>query len=451
VVTAPLNGPDEVAHFSYAEYLAETGHGPNGSGGNAAESTSAATILVGLGLQPILIHPEATPVFSAIDRIEAQLAKQPAADRKNGEGPNPAANYPPLYYAYEAVIYRLSPARSYLGRMFVMRLGTTALFVLTVWLTWLVAAELLAATWARFLATAFVALQPKLGFGAGIVNPDMMLVLMSTGALLMALRVVRAGPALRPVLGLAAFAGAGVLVHPRGLFLPPFAVIALIIALVRQWPGRRAAAITSGAVLGVTLASLLIASAWTRSHGAALASNPVGGFSPKQFVSYLWQFYLPKLSFMSPKVGPATYGYRQVYIDTYFSAWGSLSVNYRVVVLDLLQVAAGIGLVALWTTVVARWRTVVARWPEVLVCVTFFAGLMALLHIVSYLNLRASTDPVLNGRYLLPACALYGTAIAWVVSSLPRRVGIVVGGALLGVALLLAIGGVGLSLDRFYA
>jgi 4-amino-4-deoxy-L-arabinose transferase-like glycosyltransferase len=451
VVTAPLNGPDEVAHFSYAEYLAETGHGPNGAGGNGTTSTSAATALVGLGLQPILIHPEAKPVFSAVDRVEAQIAKQPAADRKNGEGPNPAANYPPLYYAYEAIVYRLSPVRGYLGRMFVMRLATTALFVVTVWLTWLIAAELLAATWARFLATAFVALQPKLGFGAGIINPDMMLVLASTGALLMGLRLVRAGPAWRPVLGLAAFAGAGVLVHPRGLFLPPFAVVALAVALVRQWPGRRRAAGLAAAVLGVTVACLLIATAWTSSRGAALASNPVGGFSPKQFASYLWQFYLPKLSFMAPKVGPATYGYRQVYIDTYFSSFGSLTVNYRREVLDLLQVGAGLGLLALWTTVVARFRTVLARWPEVVVCVTFFAGLMALLHIVSYLNLRASTDPVLNGRYLLPAAALYGTAIAWVVSSLPRRAGIVVGGALLGVALVLAIGGIGLSLDRFYA
>lgn len=451
VVTAPLNGPDEVAHFAYAESLAETGHGPNGSSGSGPESTSAATVLVNLGLQPILIHPEGKPVYSAIDRVEAQLSDQPPPDRKNGTGPNPAANYPPLYYAYEAVVYRLSPIRGYLGRMFVMRLATTALFVVTVWLAWLVAAELLAAAWARFLATAFVALQPKLGFGAGIINPDMMLVLVSTGALLMGLRLVRAGPSRKTILWLAVFAGAGVLVHPRGLFLPPFAVMALIAGLVRHWPGRRSAAIASAAIVGITVACLLAATTWTRSHGAALASNPVGGFSARQFLSYLWQFYLPKLSFMSPKVGPANYGYRQVYIDTYFSAWGSLTVSYRMVVLDLVQVAAGIGLAALWTTIVARWRTVTARWPEVLVCVTFFAGLMALLHIVSYLNLRGSSDPVLTGRYLLPAVALYGTAIAWVVSSLPRRLGVAAGGVLLGVTLLLAIGGIGLSLDRFYA
>ena len=57
-----------------------------------------------------------------------------------------------------------------------MRLATVLLFVVTVALTWLIATELLAGTWARALATGLVALQPKLAFGAGIVNPDLMLV-----------------------------------------------------------------------------------------------------------------------------------------------------------------------------------------------------------------------------------------------------------------------------------
>jgi hypothetical protein len=100
---------------------------------------------------------------------------------------------------------------------------------------------------------------------------------------------------------------------------------------------------------------------------------------------------------------------------------------------------------------VSRWYVVVARWREVTVCVVFFLGLMSLLHVVSYMNLRGSIDPVLTGRYLLPAVALYGCAIAWVASSLPRRLGVAFAGILLGGALLLAIGGVGLSLDRFYA
>jgi hypothetical protein len=452
VVTAPLNGPDESAHFAYAQDLAENHHAPSRDGGGGSDSTEAATLLLQLNLQAILLHPEGKPTFSSIGRTSAQLAKEPAAARKNGTGPNAAANYPPLYYAYEAVAYEISPARGLLGRMFFMRLATTLLLVVTVWLTWLIAAELFARTWVRVLATGLVALQPKLGFGGGIINPDLMLVMVATGALLMGLRLVRYAPTLGRVLWLAAFAGAGALIHPRGLFLPPFAVVALAIALWRFWPGWRRALVFSGAVVAITVVSVGIAVAWSRAHaGGAISENPVGGFSARQFVSYLWQFYLPKLGVMDPKVGPAQYGYRQVYIDSFFSAFASFSVSYRGIVLDALQVFAGIGLVALWTTMVTRWYVVVARWREVAVCVVFFVGLMSLLHIVSYMNLRGSTDPVLTGRYLLPAVALYGCAIAWVASALPRRLGVAFAGVLLGGALLLAIGGIGLSLDRFYA
>jgi hypothetical protein len=451
VVTAPLNGPDESAHVAYVQDLAENHHAPSRQTGTGSVSTEVGILYYGSNLAPILLHPEGKPTDSRLDLVKEQLDKLPASARKDGTGPNAAANYPPLYYAYEAVAYKLSPDRSLLGRLFFMRLATTLLLVVTVWLTWLIASELFTRTWVCTLATGMVALQPKLGFGGGIVNPDLMLVMIATGALLMGIRVVRHGPTVGRVLWLAAFAAAGALVHPRGLFLPPFAAIALLVALLRAWPGWRRALGLSAALAGIAFVGVAIAVAWSTAHaGGAISENPVGGFSARGFVEYLWQFYLPKLSAMRPKVGPHDYGYRQVYIDSYFSAFASFSVSYRPIVLDALQVAAGIGLAALWTTVVARWYVVVARWREVVVCAVFFAGLMALLHLVSYMNLRGSTDPVLTGRYLLPAVALYGCAIAWVASSLPRRLGVAFAGVLLGGALLLAVGGIGLSLDRFY-
>jgi hypothetical protein len=93
---------------------------------------------------------------------------------------------------------------------------------------------------------------------------------------------------------------------------------------------------------------------------------------------------------------------------------------------------------------------VVASWPVVALSVVFFGGLMALLHLVSYSTLLGTTDPVITGRYLLPAVALYGAAAAWVCASLPRRVGLPLAGVLLGISVLVAVGGVGLSVERFY-
>jgi hypothetical protein len=153
---------------------------------------------------------------------------------------------------------------------------------------------------------------------------------------------------------------------------------------------------------------------------------------------------------MDPKVGPSFYGYRQVYIDSFFGNFASLSVNYRPVFYDALQVMAGVGLVALYSTIVVRWRTVVSNWTVPVLSIVFFGGLMLLLHLISYSTLRGNNDPVITGRYLLPAVALYGVAIAWVCSSLPRRFGLPIAGLLLGIAALYAVGGVGLSMERFY-
>ena len=125
VVTAPLNGPDESAHVAYVQDLAENHHAPSRQTGTGSVSTEVGTLYYGLNLAPILLHPEGKPTDSRLDLVKEQLDKLPASARKDGTGPNAAANYPPLYYAYEAVAYKLSPDRSLLGRLFFMRLATT--------------------------------------------------------------------------------------------------------------------------------------------------------------------------------------------------------------------------------------------------------------------------------------------------------------------------------------
>ena len=272
---------------------------------------------------PILLHPEGKPTFSALDRIE-RAARQGARRRAQGRhGPQRRRQLPAALLRLRGRRLRALAGRGRCsGGMFFMRLATTLLLVVTVWLTWLIAAELFARTWVRTLATGMVALQPKLGFGGGIINPDLMLVMVATGALLMGLRLVRHGPTLGRVLWLAAFAGAGARRAPARA-LP---------AAVRGHRARdRARACLAGPATSARLRRRgggdhvrLRRDQRSRGHRATRAARSprtrCGGFSARQFVSYLWQFYLPKLGAMYPKVGPAEYGYRQVYIDSYFSA-----------------------------------------------------------------------------------------------------------------------------------
>ena len=77
-------------------------------------------------------------------------------------------------------------------------------------------------------------------------------------------------------------------------------------------------------------------------------------------------------------------------------------------------------------------------------------SLLALLHISSYRHLQMGPDPIITGRYLLPAIALFGVTIAWVIGSLPRRVAPWIGALLLAGFVLLDIEGFLINAQRFY-
>ncbi|MEA2393147.1 MAG: hypothetical protein QOJ82_1038 [Solirubrobacteraceae bacterium] len=452
--TAPLNGPDEPAHVAYAQHLAETGTAPGQTTGSGVVSTEENTAGYGLGLLPMVGHLEARPSWSRIDGVERDLSKLPGSARANGSGPNAVGQNPPLYYAYMAVAYHLSPNQSFFGRLYSMRLATVALYVVTVGLAWLIACEVFAAGWMRFLATAMVALQPKLAALGGVVNPDTLLVTISTGFLLAGLRLLLRGPSARRVLAVGLFAGLGALTHGRGLFLVPAGFVVVALSLVRARPSWRAALRMSAVGGGALLACLAVAYAWTRAHGPGAFGGEVTqaadqSFNARQFVSYVWQFYLPRLESMAPMIGPP-YGYRQVYIDSFFGEFGHLEVSYGTATNGLLQLLAGVGLAGLFASVCARWHAVRRHWPVIAFAVATFGALLALLHISAYRDLQVGGDPLITGRYLLPCVALYGLAIAWVVRSLPRPVRLPLSALLVGGALLLDLAGLSLTAARFY-
>ena len=75
------------------------------------------------------LQPGGRPTYSALQPDEAGPPRPDARAYANGTGPNSAANYPPVYYAYEAAAYLVSPFRSELGRLFFMRLFSVLLMV----------------------------------------------------------------------------------------------------------------------------------------------------------------------------------------------------------------------------------------------------------------------------------------------------------------------------------
>lgn len=457
----PFQGPDESDHFAYVQHLAETGKAPSstsysGAGTHSSEETAA---LDGLGLRMLMGAPDARPLWDSLDLrawndFERQVTERQRAD---GDGLNPIAKNPPLYYAYQAVVYHASPDTSLFGRLLTMRLANALLFLVAVVCAWLAAAELTKRTWVRTLTAAIVAVQPQMTATAGIVNADTLLIAVWSAFTALAIRTLVRGPSLRRVTGLALLAAASALTHGRGLALLPPLVCVLGLAYWRHRPPLRAALGWSAACTGLLAAALALFRLFTTTqggtggtlYGGQTGYLEQGGFSLWGFAAQVWQFFLPKLPGMPTRIGP-DFGFRQMYVESFFGKFGSLEVLFPNRVYTALTIAAVLGLAGLVAAAWVRRRELRPVGHVVLGLVAICGSLILLLQLVSYLALLGGPDALIVGRYALPLIVPFALAIAFVASSLPRRWGPLFGSAILALGLGLQLSGLIITVERFY-
>lgn len=460
-VTPAFQGPDEAAHFAYAQHLAETGSPPEKVAGNGlTQSTEQSQAMDWAGLHSLIGVVGARPAWSDVEEREWEKAEAalPADASDDGEGPNAVAGNPPLYYAYEAVAYHAAPGGSLFGRYYAMRITSALFYLVMIPFAWLIAAELFASLWPRALVTAIVALQPKLAALGATINPDILLAAIWTAFLYVAVRTLRGGPTRGRLVALGLLSAASLLTHGRGLaILAPLAAV-LLFTWLRHRPERREALRGIGLCVGILAAGAIALLAFRGlSGGGGAYSGDISGFadqsvSVRQFVSYLWQFYLPKLEFMAPTIGPQDYGFRQVYVAGFFGDYASLEITLPRTLVDILEIGIVLLFLALYTLAVARWRTVRQWWDTAALILIAGLSMILLVHLVSYRNMLITpNDPLFAGRYLMPLVPIFAVGVTTVVAALPRRGAALAAGLIVGAEIVLALSGLGLSLVRFYA
>jgi hypothetical protein len=169
------------------------------------------------------------------------------------------------------------------------------------------------------------------------------------------------------------------------------------------------------------------------------------------FLTYLWQFYLPRLPFMTPPPGPH-YGFHELMVTEFVGGrFGSLEVGFAPIVYALLQLLSVLVIAGAVAGAISLRHRLAGVWDVVLLLVTIVVSELLLLHLVSYRSLVGGTgDPLIVGRYLLPLCAIYGMTGAFVAVAAGRRAGPFVAATLIAVSLALQLGGLGLTIGRFY-
>jgi 4-amino-4-deoxy-L-arabinose transferase-like glycosyltransferase len=429
LIVPPFQSPDESAHFAYAQSLAERLALPGDRSRPNAFSTDHAMADSFFGASVLAHYSGEMRADWSTQDFAAYLAKaRTRPSRSDGGGPNVAASNPPLYYLYADLAYWTSYGGNAFDRLYAMRIWGVSLLVLTVIGAWLLVGEVMGLRRLAQLACAtVVGLLPMETFMSTSINPDALLITLWTFALWLAARVVRRGLQPRDALALCMITAAAILTKATAYALVPPVLVALLLGWRRRGGHERrqrkrivvlAAILPVAAVLG-----------WIAlSHGLgrpvinAIASPvgaPVRSFNLRQFLSYLWQFYLPRPSFLTPLRTTLGLPLYDIWLREGWGLFGWLEIemsNWLYVLLS--AVTALIAAVATGIAVQFRDRLkleLVAMFAIALV------SLLGGLHLTDYRSILAGDGPVLQGRYLLPLIGLFGLAVALIVSRIPVR------------------------------
>jgi Predicted membrane protein (DUF2142) len=433
IVMAPFQVPDEPAHFAYVQRLAETGGLPTSN--SVQYAPEEIVTLTDLDHNEVRYNALRGTISTPAQqqRLEHYLA-QPIPRRGEG-GAGVATAQPPLYYALQTIPYGLASGGNLLERLALMKLLSAVMAGLTALFAYLFLREALpAAPWTWTVGALGVALFPLLGFMSGAVNPDSGLSAVSAALFYCLARGFRRGLSPQLAVAIGVVTAVGFLTKLNFLGLLPGLALALVVLTRRavQSKGRRAAyrSLALTGAIGASPALLYaLVNLFSNHPGLGLASIGLEqtGKQGSVFkeVSYIWQFYLPRLPGMAndfPGLSPSWLWFNRSvglygWLDTTFPSW----------VYNAAVVPAGL-LAALCVSALVAGRTVLRQrvW-EVAVYAVMSVGLLALVGADSYLEFPGRSGGYTEPRYLLPLAVLFGAVFALAARGAGRRWGPVVG------------------------
>lgn len=473
MLVPPWHVPDEVVHVAYAQYLAEEGRPPDHDPGRMW-STEEFRLVTALAWQSVIGNPSDNPVWSELEQRTYERAGD-GHRRDDGGNKSVASNHPPLYYVPMALAYEATPG-GLMTELYVMRVVSALMAAATVLCVFLFLREVLPRRRIAWTVGALaVAFQPMFAFEGGGVNNDNLFYLAAAAMFLALARALRRGLTVRRGVAIGLALGLGLVTKLTMVAFIPAVAAALAWLAWRDRAERRLAPLRAALAGGVAAVfpflvyATLNAAVWQRpllqadaggSGRVELASTEpivtavVKPFDVREFLSYSWQLYLPKLPFQQDLFPGQTPLW-----DTWFTGlvsgrfgwldYGFLPLFSRIalifVVVPLLVLAGR----ALW---VRRHALRGPRLGELAVYALAMAGLLGLIAHASYTTyIGPEPYPFEQPRYLLPLLPLYGLIVALAVRGAGRRAGPAVAAALVMIAFAHNLFAQALTITRYYA
>jgi len=383
LITPAFNTPDEPDHFAYVQYLAETGHTPSKiAGARPPFSTDQTLAMNAVDTYSVVSEPDARPPWLKSDvRSWEQLRRGIGAHpRNNGGGYTPAASiHDPPYYALGAIAYLLVKGQSVFSQLTAVRLVSALLGALVAMCAFGIVRELVPKyPLAAVAAGLLVAYHPMFGFISAAVNDDSGVNAAAALSLYALVRALRRGLGWREGLALGGALAIAPLMKETGYEIYPAAAVGIAGLLWRDIRGRRARVDGSPAskrapgrlrgwlALGGSFAAVLVTWAVIKPHVLDVAPSghveagggvsPTGSVSlaehmPGRFLAYLWQLFLPPLSFMG-RLFPPGWPFFQIYIRRGWASFGWYAFDFPTwvywVIVAAMALFGVLALGALW-------------------------------------------------------------------------------------------------------
>jgi hypothetical protein len=456
ILTPPFQVPDEPAHFAYTRQLAHNHRLPTSSA--FSFSTEEETALRDLHQPEVRRQPQNRTISTEAEQrlLQTDLARHPSRSGTGAAGG--ASTDPPLYYLLETVPYALGSPGTILDQLELMRILSALMGGLTALFAFLFIRETLPRVpWAWTVGGLGVALAPMLGFMSGAVNPDALLAAVCAVLFYLLARAFRAGLSRRLAVAIGVATAVGLLTKINFIGLIPGVILGLVVLSARaRNSGRRdalanlaiAIAIAASPACVYILTQILAHRPALGVVSATLGSGPGLG-SVGNELSYVWQYYLPRLPGMSD-LFPGISIPRQVWFAKSVGFYGWADTSFPVWVDNIALVPACLILVLCARALLLARRALRRRLAEAIVYGSIVVGLLTVVALSNYVapgELLAYAQP----RYLLTLIALAGAILALAARAGGRRWGPTIGVLIVVVVLTHNIFSQLLVVGRYYA
>jgi hypothetical protein len=464
VITPAWEGPDESDHFAFTQTLAETGKRPAQQESRDPPFSSRQVLALDATRAYSQVGiPDARPPWFEEDqrRWKLRLERQPTRQDDGGGFLYSASSHGAGYYGLTVPAYAVTSGESTFSQLTAVRLVSALLAALAAAFTFLTVRELAPRQeWLAVAAGLLVGFQPEFAFMGGVVNNDIGVNAAAALLLFLLMRGLRRGLTVPIGLGIGAALVAVHVTKGTGTALWPAALVGIAGMLWRRHsradaPGYLAVLGGAAALQGVwTLVARAIGAKASTTVGGA-GGVGAGGTIDKAFgdmggyLSYMWQFFLPRLPFMTDLALHGLPAY-DVYIIEGWAAFGWVVIRFPSWVYTVITVVSVI--VAVLCVVTVFWRERLAarsRGWELAVLLTALAGVLAGVA-AAYFATTPRTVPAEQGRYLFTAIVPLAAIAVGGTLAFGRRVAPVLAAALVAAVIGLDYASQFLSLDRFF-